>query len=137
LKGWFALTNENGVYSFIQKIAREFLLDTANNHEDLVARVEVVRTILHLVLAQIEKNPKITLKEFLSFIQRLEEYGQNIPLASSLVRSIPISKTVPPSTKEPFIFVVFINLIFAIFLPYAKIFATTTQSASGMIGATV
>jgi DNA helicase-2/ATP-dependent DNA helicase PcrA len=82
LKGWFALTNENGVYSFIQKIAREFLLDTANNHEDLVARVEVVRTILHLVLAQIEKNPKITLKEFLSFIQRLEEYGQNIPLAS-------------------------------------------------------
>jgi ATP-dependent exoDNAse (exonuclease V) beta subunit len=60
LKGWFALTNENGVYSFIQKIAREFLLDTANNHEDLVARVEVVRTILHLVLAQIEKNPKIT-----------------------------------------------------------------------------
>lgn len=82
LKGWFALTNENSVYPFIQKVAGEFLLDTAKSHEDLVSRIEVVRTILHLVLAQVERNPKLTLKEFLNFIKRLEEYGQNIPLAS-------------------------------------------------------
>lgn len=82
LKGWFAFTNENSVYPFIQKVAGEFLLDTVKNHEDLVSRIEVVRTVLHLVLAQIERNPKLTLKEFLNFIKRLEEYGQNIPLAS-------------------------------------------------------
>ncbi|MEK7588402.1 MAG: ATP-dependent DNA helicase [Patescibacteria group bacterium] len=82
LKSWFVLTNENSLYPFIQKVSGEFLLDGAVSHEDLVTRIEVVRTVLHLVLAQIEKNPKITLKEFLDFIKRLEEYGQNIPLAS-------------------------------------------------------
>ncbi|MDQ3076031.1 MAG: ATP-dependent helicase [bacterium] len=82
LKGWFAFTTETSVYPFVQKVAGEFLLDTAKNHEDLVSRVEVVRTVLHLVLAQAERNPKLTLKEFLIFLERLEEYGQNIPLAS-------------------------------------------------------
>ncbi len=82
LKEWFGLTSEESVYSFVQKVGSEFLLNTAGNHEDLVTRVEVVRTVLHLVLSQIERHPKLTLKEFIDFIKRLEEYGQNIPLAS-------------------------------------------------------
>lgn len=80
LKTWLTASTLP-VYSFIQKIGKEFLLDTAKNHEDLVLRVEVVRTLLHLVLRQTEKNPKITLTEFLDFLNRVEEYGENIPLA--------------------------------------------------------
>jgi DNA helicase-2/ATP-dependent DNA helicase PcrA len=69
------------VYSLLQDVGSEFLLDTAKNHEDLVVRVEVVRTLLHLALMQIERNPRLTLQEFLVFIDRLESYGEHIPLA--------------------------------------------------------
>ena len=82
LKAWFESTSDTSVYTFVQKVGSEFLLDSAKSHQDLVSRIEVVRTMLHLVLAQIERNPKLSLKDFLNFLERLEEYGQNIPLAS-------------------------------------------------------
>ncbi|MFA6076912.1 MAG: ATP-dependent DNA helicase [Candidatus Paceibacterota bacterium] len=80
LKLWLASGTEP-LYPFIQKIGTEFLIDTAKNHGDLIIRVEVVRTMLHLVLMQIEKNPKLNLQGFLSFLERIESYGENIPLA--------------------------------------------------------
>ncbi len=81
LKYWIQKSVDLNLYSLLQNIGSEFLLDNAKNHEELVLRVEVVRTLLHLALSQIEKNPKITLQEFLMFINRLESYGEHIPLA--------------------------------------------------------
>ncbi len=81
LKSWLAESSNLDVYALIQKIGSEFLLETAKNHEELTLRVEVVRTLLHLALAQIEKNPKLNLQEFLSFIERLESYGEHIPMS--------------------------------------------------------
>ncbi|MCX6752235.1 MAG: ATP-dependent DNA helicase [Candidatus Nomurabacteria bacterium] len=81
LKSWIQKSSDLSLYSLLQNIGSEFLLDTAKNHEDLMVRIEVVRTLLHLVLAQMEKNPKMTLKEFLTFVNRLESYGKHIPLA--------------------------------------------------------
>ncbi len=81
IKSWIQISTEKNLYSLIQHIGSEFLLDTAKNHEELVARVEVVRTLLHLALSQVEKNQKLTLKDFLLLIDRLESYGERIPLA--------------------------------------------------------
>ena len=81
LKSWIQKSSNLHLYSLLQHIGSEFLLDTAKNHEDLVVRIEVVRTLLHLVLAQMEKNPKLTLIGLLTFIERLESYGEHIPLA--------------------------------------------------------
>lgn len=80
LKKWVGYSNEP-FYQFIQKVGTEFLLDSSKNHEELVLRIEVVRTLLHLVLSQIEKNPKLTLKEFIIFLDRMITYGESIPLA--------------------------------------------------------
>lgn len=90
LKSWLLYSAEP-LYSFIQKVGTEFLLDTAKNHQELVLRIEVLRTILHLVLTEMEKparlnnrsgeNPKTNLSEFLIFLERIENYGENIPLA--------------------------------------------------------
>ena len=63
LKSWF-MDSTAPLYSFAQKVGTEFLLDTAKNHEELVVRIEVLRTMLHLVLSQIEKNPKLNLDNF-------------------------------------------------------------------------
>ncbi len=80
LKSWLAYSSEP-VYTFIQKIGTEFLLKGAKNHEGLILRIEILRTILHLVLMQSEKNPKLTLGGFLDFLARVEEYGEHVPLA--------------------------------------------------------
>ncbi len=81
LKSWLASSTELNLYSLIQKVGSEFLLDGAKGHEELVLRVEVVRTLLHLALMQIEKNPKLSIAQFLEFLDRVEAYGENIPLA--------------------------------------------------------
>ena len=81
LVGWIEQIENINTHALIQTIGDEFLLNTAKSHEELVTRVEVIRTLIHLVLSQIEKNPKLTLKEFLNFIDRLESYDENIPLA--------------------------------------------------------
>ncbi len=80
LKLWVEESANLSLYSLLQHIGAEFLLNTAKNHEELVLRVEVVRTLLHLVLSQMEKNPKLSLKDFLIFINRLESYGEHVPL---------------------------------------------------------
>ncbi len=90
LKGWLLVSNEP-IYEFVQRVGTEFLLNTAKNHEELVLRIEIVRTVLHLVLMQMEKparpnghsggNPRVKLAEFLEFLDRVEEYGEPISLA--------------------------------------------------------
>lgn len=69
------------VYGLIQIIGDELLIKSAKNHEDLIKRIEVVRSFLHLALSFIEKN-KNSLIEFISFIERLEEYGEDVSLAT-------------------------------------------------------
>ncbi len=72
---------KSDVYSLIQKASQQLFFRNAKTHAVLTAEVEVVRTMLHLALQAIEKNHKITLEEFLVFLARLEEYGQDITLA--------------------------------------------------------
>jgi DNA helicase-2/ATP-dependent DNA helicase PcrA len=80
LKDWLTASTLP-VYGLIQKIGEEFLLNTAKNHEELVTRIEIIRTLLHLVLMQSEKNNKLTLGEFMNFLDRVEQYGESIPIA--------------------------------------------------------
>ena len=49
-------------------------------HEELIRRIEVIRSFLHLALSFSEKN-KSSIMEFVAFIERLQEYGEDIPLA--------------------------------------------------------
>jgi DNA helicase-2/ATP-dependent DNA helicase PcrA len=73
------------VYGLIQIIGDEVLIKTAKDHEELIRRIEVVRSLLHLTLSFTEKNNKKnrnSLKDYVEFIERLREYGEDIPLAS-------------------------------------------------------
>ncbi len=79
---WLEESKNLNVYSLVQLIGEEFLLNQSKDHEELVSNIEVVRTILHLLLSQIEKSPKLTLKRFLDFILRMESYDENISLAT-------------------------------------------------------
>lgn len=72
--------NEN-LATVISQIGNTLLIDSAIDHQTLVRNVEVVRTLIHLALSRHEKHPHETLKEFLEYLDRLEQYGTHIPVA--------------------------------------------------------
>jgi DNA helicase-2/ATP-dependent DNA helicase PcrA len=80
------------VYSLIQEVGNTFFLDndsvvsgehseTHLDHDTYIKRIEIIRSMLHLSLTLHERNAKGTLKDFIDYIARLKEYGENVPLA--------------------------------------------------------
>ncbi|MBP6884892.1 MAG: ATP-dependent helicase [Candidatus Pacebacteria bacterium] len=69
------------VYSLTQEIGEEIFFKRTTSHNELQRQIEVVRTMLHLSLTYMEKNPRAKLSDFVAFIDRLIEYGQDISLA--------------------------------------------------------
>lgn len=65
----------------VSRIGNELLIKTSNGNDELLNRVEVVRSFIHLALMFEEKNKKTDLKSFLDYIERLESYGTHIELA--------------------------------------------------------
>lgn len=69
------------IHALIQKVGEEILVKRSNDHQTLTRRIEIIRTLLHLALSETERNPKLVLSGFLLFLDRLEEYDTDIPLA--------------------------------------------------------
>jgi DNA helicase-2/ATP-dependent DNA helicase PcrA len=81
LKDWVNnLTNEKPSY-IISMIGNEMLIKNSKGLDDLLNRVEVVRSFIHLAMMFEEKNKKATLLSFLEYLNRLESYGTHIELA--------------------------------------------------------
>lgn len=66
----------------ISSLGNELLIETASNHTELLDRVEIVRSSIHLALAWEEKNPTKKITDFLAYLARLESYGQSVPVVS-------------------------------------------------------
>lgn len=81
LSGWIELSRTTDAYALIQTIGADALLVHSTDDETIRIRVEIIRTLLHLALSQSQKNGKIMLPDFLAFIDRLQEYDEDIPLA--------------------------------------------------------
>lgn len=81
LKDWVNnLINEKPSY-IISIIGNELLIKNSKGLDDLLNRVEVVRSFIHLAMMFEEKNKKATLLSFLEYLNRLESYGTHIELA--------------------------------------------------------
>lgn len=75
-------TNYTGsVYELIQAVSKSLFFDSVSEHKELLRQVEVVRTLVHLALSRLEKNENLSLRNFIEFVDRLEQYGEDIPLA--------------------------------------------------------
>ncbi|HWA31960.1 MAG TPA: ATP-dependent DNA helicase, partial [Candidatus Paceibacterota bacterium] len=81
LRGWLEAGAGESVYSVIQKVGSELLLAESKNHKELVENVEAIRTLLNLALFEIERRRGLTLEDFVIFLERLESYGEDIPIA--------------------------------------------------------
>ncbi|NVN97499.1 ATP-dependent helicase, partial [Candidatus Nomurabacteria bacterium] len=67
--------------SIVSHIGNELLINTSKGSDELLTRVEVVRSFIHLAMLYEEKNKKATLGDFLEYINRLESYNTHIELA--------------------------------------------------------
>lgn len=84
LQTLFESAHGRSAYEVIQEAGEASLLNDASTHEELTRRAEVVRSLLHIALALGEKRagkPALTLKDVLAYLTRLEEYGEDVPLA--------------------------------------------------------
>ncbi|MEI6022442.1 MAG: ATP-dependent DNA helicase [bacterium] len=79
LQEWITFAQDAQLEQLVQKIGTELFIDTAKDHVSLTRAVEVVRSLTHLAIARTTIR---TLKDFVAYIQRLEKYGENIPLAT-------------------------------------------------------
>jgi len=84
LSQWISLSQTMSLETFLHTVGRELLVDTAIDHETLLRRIEVVRTILHLASARLQTHPKETIAGFVEYLKRLESYGHTIPVATLL-----------------------------------------------------
>ncbi len=71
-------------YEAVEQVGKVFLLDSATSHEALMRSAEVMRTLLNLALAIEEKSKgkSVGLADFVDYLSRLEEYGEDIPLTT-------------------------------------------------------
>ncbi len=81
IERWITLAQSSDAYTLIQIVAEECLLQTATDDETLRRRVEIIRTLLHVALAQAERGAPIDGASFMAFIDRLEAYDEDIVLA--------------------------------------------------------
>lgn len=81
LASWVSISEQTPLELLVQIIGNELLIDTAPDHTTLLRRVEVVRTMIHLVTAFIDTAATPTLKGFLNYITRLEQYGHTLQVA--------------------------------------------------------
>ncbi len=82
IESWMNIYKSSDIYSLIQTVGTEYFIDKSKEHSDLIRNTEVIRTYLHLAVAQLEKNPHTKLKDFLEYLDRLESYNHHVPLAT-------------------------------------------------------
>ncbi len=84
LSHWIEHASKNTLQSIVHTVANGLLIDEASEHEQLMRRIEIVRTMIHLVESRVQSHPKETLEGFLRYLDRLESYGHVIPVATLL-----------------------------------------------------
>lgn len=81
LTEWLNCSTTSGLHALVQMIGEELFFNDPIEHSDLMRQVEVIRTFIHLLNAQYEKDPTITIATFVAYLDRLEQYHHEIPLA--------------------------------------------------------
>jgi len=80
LDKWKKETENKNLLDVAQVIGGELLLGITDGSGNLVNSKEILDTMLALASREVEKNPDLTLGQFVSFVHRLESYGEHIPV---------------------------------------------------------
>lgn len=81
LKNWIDISQGERLSRIVSIVGNEFLIEKSKDHDELMRNVEIVRSFIHLAISFEEKNKRGKLQDFLSYILRLEEYGNSVDIA--------------------------------------------------------
>ena len=81
LENWINKLQGEKLSNIVNILGNELLVNTSENNSELLNRVEVVRSFIHLAIMFEEKNKKADLRTFLEYLNRLDSYNTNIELA--------------------------------------------------------
>jgi DNA helicase-2/ATP-dependent DNA helicase PcrA len=81
LQDWVNTLQAELPSTVMSRIGNDLLIDTSQGQDELLTRVEVVRSFIHIAMLFEEKNRKAGLASFLEYIDRLESYNTHIELA--------------------------------------------------------
>ncbi len=72
---------DHSAYELVQYIASNFILKNTTDHDSLIMRSEVVRSMLHLALTLEGSRKSFGISEYLEYLNRIESYGEIMPVA--------------------------------------------------------
>ncbi len=81
IESWITRFTYEKVSYIVSMIGNELLIDQAKNHDDFMESIEIVRSLLHTSMHWESKNPTGTLREFLNYFDRVNQYGNNVDVA--------------------------------------------------------
>jgi len=81
LENWINKFQGERLSNIINILANELLINQSENNEELLKRVEIARSFIHLAIIFEEKNSKSDVVSFAEYLNRLESYNTNIELA--------------------------------------------------------
>lgn len=82
LRGWIESLTHTRISQLISTLGRELLVEREQSHESLLRSVEIVRSLLHSVTVWEEREGQGMLVSYLAYLDRLQEYSHDIPVAS-------------------------------------------------------
>lgn len=81
LEFWINKFQGEKLQNVVNILGNELLINQSENNRELLNRVEIVRSFIHLAIMFEEKNDKADIKSFIDYLNRLDSYGTNIELA--------------------------------------------------------
>ncbi|ETB63578.1 TPA: ATP-dependent helicase [Candidatus Nomurabacteria bacterium] len=81
LENWINSLKGEKLSNIVNILGNDLLVKTSKNNNELLNRVEIVRSFIHLAIMFEEKNKKIDLSSFVEYLDRLESYNTHIELA--------------------------------------------------------
>jgi DNA helicase-2/ATP-dependent DNA helicase PcrA len=70
---------QDDLKKFIEDVGTEIF---EGEKDKFVTGKEIMNTILHLLTGELEKNPSLRLRDFISYLEKLEFYGEPVPLVT-------------------------------------------------------
>ena len=89
LSKWSKEVKGTSVSLIIELISNDLLQDGLNRRS-LVSRKEILDTVLALAKKEEEKNPDITVSDFVSFLERLISFNEHVPLLMNQTEGVKV-----------------------------------------------
>ena len=89
LSKWKKYKKINDLKTLVETVGKD-LFENKTEDKKIVSEKEIVDTFLSLLSLQLDKNSKLTLPEFVSYLERLERYGEHVPLSISAKEGIKV-----------------------------------------------